>query len=103
MKRVPNRIPAGALVAATLVCALVSLVPLGHATPPDETWIAGLYDDADHDNVVLAVVTTVAVSPAGPPRAASSTVAAPTPRARVSRAPGHVTLITRLDRAPPFA
>ena len=103
MKRVASRSPAGALIVGTLACALVSLVPLGHAAPPDQTWIAGLYDDADHDDVVLAIVAAVAVSPAGPPRAASSTAAAPLPRARVSRAPGPVALITPLDRAPPVA
>lgn len=36
---------------------LVALVPLAHASPPDPIWIAGLYDAADYDDVVLAVIS----------------------------------------------
>ena len=39
----------------SLVAALVALMPLAHASPPDPSWIAGFYDAADHDEVVLAV------------------------------------------------
>src|SRR5437660_11502038 len=38
-------------VVTLLLGALVTLVPLAYASPPDQTWIAGLYDDADHDDV----------------------------------------------------
>ena len=38
-----------------LAGVLVMLVPVAHANPPDQTWIPGLYDDADHDDAVLAV------------------------------------------------
>ena len=104
VNRVANRIPAPALMTAAIpACVLVALVPLGHAAPPDQTWIAGLYDDADHDHVVRAIVAPVAVAPARPPRVASSTAAEPLPRPRVSRTPGPVALITGLDRAPPLA
>ena len=33
----------------------LALVPLAHASPPDPTWIAGIYDDADLDEAVAAV------------------------------------------------
>jgi hypothetical protein len=39
--------------------ALASLGPLAHASPPDPTHIAGLYDDADYDDVILLVLSTV--------------------------------------------
>jgi hypothetical protein len=37
--------------------ALVSLVPLAHASPLDPSWIAGIYDAADFDDAVLAATT----------------------------------------------
>ncbi len=47
------------------VPALASLVvlgglgPLAHASPPDPTYIPGLYDDADHDDVIMLALSTV--------------------------------------------
>ena len=43
------------IVALLLLGVLVALTPLAHARPPDPTWIAGLWDDADYDDVVLLV------------------------------------------------
>jgi hypothetical protein len=40
--------------------AMVALTPVAHASPPDQTWIAGLYDDADYDDAVLAVIASIA-------------------------------------------
>ena len=40
-----------------LLLALLTLVPLAHASPPDAVWIAGIYDDADLDEAVVAVVS----------------------------------------------
>ena len=37
----------------TLAAALFALTPLAQASPPDQTWIGGFYDDADYDDVVL--------------------------------------------------
>jgi hypothetical protein len=42
--------------ARALVFALGALIPLAYASPPDPTWIAGIYDDADHDDVVTLIV-----------------------------------------------
>lgn len=39
-----------------LLALLVALVPVAHVTPPDPLWIAGIYDAADFDDVVDAVV-----------------------------------------------
>jgi len=43
----------GRLIVLTLVAALFALTPLAQASPPDQTWIGGFYDDADYDDVVL--------------------------------------------------
>lgn len=54
------------LTASALLVCLLTLVPLAQASPPDQTWIAGLYDDADHDDAVLAVTSSIATVQ-GPP------------------------------------
>jgi hypothetical protein len=48
------------LAAILLTVALATLTPLAHGSPPDPTWIAGLYDDADHDDAILAVTGSIA-------------------------------------------
>ena len=47
------------LSAMLLTSVLVTLVPLAHSSPPDPTWIAGLYDDADHDDAVVAITDAI--------------------------------------------
>lgn len=46
------------LVVLPILVALVLLIPLAYASPPDPTWIAGLYDNADYDDVVLTATST---------------------------------------------
>ena len=41
------------VVSFALIFAIGTLTTLAYATPPDQTWIGGLYDNADHDDVVL--------------------------------------------------
>jgi len=43
-----------------LIGAMVALPPAALASPPDQTWIPGFYDDADYDDVVLAITACVA-------------------------------------------
>ena len=45
------------LVGLCLVAAILTLTPVAHASPPDQTWIAGLYDNADFDGVILFITT----------------------------------------------
>ncbi len=61
LARVPGP-PVGALVgevrdqrsrALILPVVLIVLAALAHARPPDPTWITGVYDDADSDDVVI--------------------------------------------------
>ncbi len=49
------------LLVVVLVGALLALVPLAQASPPDQTWIAGFYDDGDHDDVVLLITAGLGV------------------------------------------
>lgn len=41
-----------------LVALLGTLLPLAYASPPDPSWVAGLWDNGDHDDAVIAVVDT---------------------------------------------
>ena len=103
MTRAAIHVRLGRWLTLPLTFCLVTLTPLCQASPPDPGWIAGLYDDADHDDVVLGVTDTMAVAPAGPPQftAAGETHAAPVPLAR--EAPRKRSVLTPVDRAPPFA
>jgi len=89
-------------VVTLLVGALVMLVPLAHASPPDPTWIAGLYDDADHDDVVLAI-TDATGSPAisRPSVAPVGLSTSPVAFAGTTRPDGPCR-ISPVDRAPPL-
>ncbi len=51
-----------------LVLTLAATLPaVAHASPPDPSWISGVYDDADYDDVILLVTSgTGDVSPALP-------------------------------------
>jgi hypothetical protein len=90
------------LVAILLSAGLIAIVSLAHSSPPDPSWLAGgLYDDADHDDAVLAITEAsgvpapdgVAVSRARPSNACA-TGAASASLVSVSR-------ITLVDRSPP--
>jgi len=90
--------------AAILVAAaLVTLVPLAHSTPPDPSWIPGLYDDGDYDNVVLAITGGVGLAVAHvssillPDGARQFSVLAS------SSKPAKPLRISLVDRSPPLA
>jgi hypothetical protein len=55
------------LLSLLLASAIVALTPAALASPPDQHWVAGLYDNADYDDVVLAVVESVASLEPQPP------------------------------------
>src|SRR5215468_7774384 len=68
-----------------LLLVLAVLTPLAYGSPPDPSWIKGVYDGADYDDVVILITSAVgAVSscllaelrPLGPP--ASHIVLSPT-------------------------
>jgi drug/metabolite transporter (DMT)-like permease len=53
------------LVAFAVVGALVCGQLLAYANPPDPTWIAGFWDDADFDDVIVRVTSTSSVAETG--------------------------------------
>jgi hypothetical protein len=81
---------------------LATTPSLCHASPPDPTWVGGLYDDADHDDVVQVVVSAVAVA-AEPPCWRGPSAARSTPSPTVPQVASPRSLIAQLDRAPPLA
>jgi hypothetical protein len=42
-----------------LILTFAGLRALAAASPPDPLWLPGVYDDADHDDVVLAALALV--------------------------------------------
>lgn len=64
---VPSR-PLRQAIAATLpiVLALILLPPLAFASPPDPSWVAGIYDGADGDDIVSLVYETSAANQTTP-------------------------------------
>ena len=47
-----------------IVAALILLPAIAFANPPDSSWIAGIYDGADSDDIVTRVYETVAINTA---------------------------------------
>jgi hypothetical protein len=45
-----------------LLTVLIGLVPLAHAVPPDQTWIAGSYDAADLDDAITSALSIAATT-----------------------------------------
>ena len=45
------------LIALALLGVLTALTPLAYASPPDPSWIGGVYDDDDLDDVVIFVTS----------------------------------------------
>ena len=48
--------------------ALLTLVAFAHASPPDETWRSGVYDEADFDDVIDLIVSLSGAVPDSAPR-----------------------------------
>ena len=51
---------------ALLGLALLALAALAHASPPDETWQPGVYDDADFDDVITLITLLSGAPPDAP-------------------------------------
>ena len=83
---------------------LATLTGLAYASPPDASWIPGIYDNADFDDVVVLV--TLASGLVGPVDLAGFHVISPptaTPALPPEKAPFSVCAATLHARAPPPA
>ena len=47
------------IIGLILVAAVLTLAPAAHASPPDQSWMPGLFDNADFDDVILLVTDNV--------------------------------------------
>src|SRR5262245_33666177 len=55
------------LLVVVILSAPALLLALAYASPPDPSWIPGIYDEADYDDVVTLVTSAAAhVAPTGP-------------------------------------
>lgn len=97
-----RRMSAVSVLVFLLLGCFVSLTPLAQAVPPDPTWIPGIYDDADLDDVVCLVTSGDGNVETG--GAAQTLPALPaagrTPAAENDRAPGTPSFSSH-SRAPP--
>ena len=87
-----------------LLSTLLLLTALAYASPPDPSWIGGLYDDGDYDDIVILVASATGTVDSWSPLdvrpewlCVATTTAA---EARPPAAPGRRTPATR---APPLA
>ncbi len=44
-----------------LLMAISVITPLAYASPPDPSWVQGIYDDADFDDVVVFITSGAGV------------------------------------------
>ena len=85
-----------------LAALVISVVCLAHASPPDPTWIGGLWDDADFDDVVNRVTSALSTV-----ESLSSTEARPSwlyvsPAVADTETPRSIRLHSLDSRAPPL-
>ena len=87
-----------------LVLLIIVPVTLAHASPPDQTWLAGVYDEADFDDVIGLLTSALEATDATvAPQAGPSLVLAPKLfRARVA-GPVSAPAYSAPLRAPPIA
>jgi len=92
------------LSAMLLVLLMIAPVTLAHASPPDPTWIVGVYDQADFDDVVCILTSALEATDATvAPEAGPCLVLAPKLfRARVA-GPASAPAYSAPLRAPPIA
>jgi len=87
-----------------LVAFVAGLPSLAHASPPDPTWMGGLWDDADHDDVIALITSFDGAPSPNAPRVPALTIhlAGFVPTI-VTDAPLAERLPAFLRRAPPIA
>jgi hypothetical protein len=101
VQRSTIRLRLAVVIALSVGFTLVTLTSLCYASPPDPTWIAGLYDDDDHDDVVLEV-SAIAAVPVAVDHTSTPGAVAEAPWASRRAAPSPPSLTALLDRSPPL-
>jgi hypothetical protein len=90
------------LVLFLLSVALLALTPLAYASPPDPSWIQGVYDDGDFDDVVVLLTSAVGVVDPWPLCNVGSIAPAVAPlRGTYQESAASCTLSANRSRAPP--
>jgi hypothetical protein len=89
----------------TLLTLLVIVpVTLAHASPPDQTWLAGIYDQADFDDVVGLLTSALdATDSAAAPEAGACFALAPMLSVATVAGPSSAPAYSPPLRAPPIA
>jgi len=84
-----------------IIAVLILLPTIAFASPPDPSWIAGTYDDADGDDIVMLVYETAAAANA--PTVADLSLIPCRAKMSLESVPGGVPdhRFTRGPRAPP--
>ena len=94
----------GGLGALLLALLLIAPVTLAHASPPDQTWLAGVYDQADFDDVVGLLTSALeAADSIGTPEAGPCLAIAPKLCLATVGGPGRAPVYSAPLRAPPIA
>jgi hypothetical protein len=89
------------LVALALIGPIVALTPIAHAAPLDPSWIHGVYDGADYDDVVALITSEDGdVTPSLLPELRQGLVVAGILQPAPARVPTR-TVSTLQSRAPP--
>lgn len=92
------------LSAMLLVLLLIAPVTLAHASPPDQTWLAGVYDQADFDDVVGLLTSALeATGSATAPEAGPCLALAPKLCLATVAWPASAPAYSAPPRAPPIA
>ena len=80
---------------------LTWLVAAAHASSPDPTWISGLYDAADDDDVMRAITDATAAPACARPMLGPVSVPASRVKPVIASTPDAVRRILLVDRGPP--
>ena len=94
----------GTLIVWPMAAALMTLALLAYASPPDPTYISGVWDDGDYDDVVILTTFSSSISETHPPgRPPLPLIVATVICATHDQLPCSRPLSSRHTRAPPSA
>ena len=92
------------LSAMLLALLIIAPVTLAHASPPDQAWLTGVYDQADFDDVVYLLTSALeATDSTGAPEAGPCLVLAPRLCPATVAWPATAPAYSAPPRAPPLA